>query len=126
MKYNSLGHLQWIQQLGPAQSQDPQNNYHTTIFSLDTDDKGNIYSIGTTNGNILKVHENSTGIRDLFFTKHNPSGELIWSRQIGTPNRFKIGNGITHDLNGNLYYVGDHIHGEAAMRDIDIFIAKYK
>ncbi|WP_061244064.1 SBBP repeat beta-propeller lipoprotein, LipL53 family [Leptospira interrogans] len=126
VKYNSLGHLQWIQQLGPAQSQDPQNNYHTTIFSLDTDDKGNIYSIGTTNGNILNVYERPTGIQDLFFTKHNPSGELIWSRQIGTPNRFKIGNGITHDLNGNLYYVGDHIHGEAAMRDIDIFIAKYK
>ncbi|MCL8309072.1 SBBP repeat-containing protein [Leptospira interrogans] len=129
VKYNSLGHLQWIQQLGPAQSQDPQNNYHTTISSLDTDTEGNLYSIGSTNGNILKVHENSIGIRDLFFTKHNPSGELIWSRQIGAPNRLKIGNGIAHDLNGNLYYMGntnEHLHGEAAVRDVYIFIVKYK
>ncbi|EMO53319.1 SBBP repeat beta-propeller lipoprotein, LipL53 family [Leptospira noguchii] len=129
VKYNSLGILQWIQQLGPAQSQDPQNNYLTIISSLDTDDKGNIYSVGTTNGNILNVHQHPTGIRDLFFTKHDPSGELIWSRQLGTPDRFKIGNGITHDSNGNLYYVGDtneHLHGEAAVRDIDIFIAKQK
>ncbi|MBF3377407.1 SBBP repeat beta-propeller lipoprotein, LipL53 family [Leptospira borgpetersenii] len=124
-KYDSRGTLQWIRQFGPTSSLAKR----TTINSIITDKSGNIFTTGSTNGNIADGGDDSLGDSDAFLTKHNSSGENKWIERIGSPEATTSGNGIVKDREGNLYTIGDTtrgINGAPRQGNTDIFIVKYK
>lgn len=124
-KYDSHGTLQWIRQFGPTSSLAKR----TTINSITTDKSGNIFTTGSTNGNIADGGDDSLGHSDAFLTKHNSSGQNKWIERIGSPEAEASGNGIVKDREGNLYTIGDTtrgINGAPMHGDTDIFIVKYK
>src|SRR5437773_8447358 len=47
----------------------------------------------------------SQGPYDIFLTRHDPSGALLWAKQAGGPGN-DFGNGVAVDDQGNLYVTG--------------------
>ncbi|WP_036026446.1 SBBP repeat beta-propeller lipoprotein, LipL53 family [Leptospira noguchii] len=126
IKYDSLGTLEWIQQFGPTSSV-PQK--HAVILSIITDIHGNVFTTGYTNGNILDGGDDSLGVQDAFITKHNSSGQVLWTEQIGIPGATISGNGLGLDPQGNLYVIGNTDRGINKTPVIgrrDMFLVKYK
>lgn len=125
VKYNSLGVLQWVRQVGPIRGAGKQ----TVIETIVSDTEGNVFTTGRTNGNIPDGSADSLGRNDAFLTKHDSSGQSQWLRQIGTPGATITGNGIGSDRNGNLYGSGSTdrgINGVPTQGGSDLFIVKYK
>jgi len=66
------------------------------------------------------IHTNltSAGRDDVFLTKHDSSGNLVWVKQAGGANQ-NIGQDVCADTNGNFYVVGKRAHpGTAPDQDL--------
>src|SRR5437868_5783806 len=72
------------------------NIYSTGVFraSADFDPGPGTYNLNTSIGN------------DAFISKLDPSGNMIWARQVGGPNDSDGGNDIAVDGSGNVYVTG--------------------
>ena len=90
-----------------------------------TDNVGNSYVTGYT-------YLSATNF-DIFTTKYDASGQIIWSKIAGGPDK-DFGDGIAIDANGNCYVSGrfqsDATFASIAISNVnsgisDIFIAKY-
>ncbi|AFY82417.1 SBBP repeat-containing protein [Oscillatoria acuminata] len=93
-KYDRDGNLVWIRQLGTSGwDQSP---------GISTDKNGNIYITGYTTGNLEGVN---AGTRDIFVTKYDPSGNLLWTEQLGTSS-LDYSYGSATDSAGNVYITG--------------------
>ena len=106
--------LQWTTQWGT--SNDDEAN------TIVIDSNNNIYVTGFTLGNL---DGNNFGRKDIFVTKLNDSGEVQFTKQIGTSND-EIANAITTDSNNNIYVTGftlGNLDGNNFGRK-DIFIIK--
>ncbi|EMJ97664.1 SBBP repeat beta-propeller lipoprotein, LipL53 family [Leptospira alstonii] len=126
VKYDSSGVQQWIKQFGPT---DDDAQKQTVINTILTDASGNVFMTGWTSGNIIDGVNGSYGKQDVFLTKHGVLGEIVWARQIGTPDVSMYGVGIGLDLKGNLYCSGttDGTVNEIPSRGFqDLFVLKYK
>jgi len=73
-KYSSTGTMLWVTQIG---SKD-----WDAINALDIDNLGNIYVTGLTSGEIDGIA--NSGISDLFISKINEDGALLWTKKWGT------------------------------------------
>jgi hypothetical protein len=81
------------------------------VLSLTTDSAGNVYSTGTFYGtsdqdpSINQQFFTSNGLEDIFITKLDAFGNLIWTRQIGGGGRDFAEEIVIDDL-GNVFVVG--------------------
>ncbi|EKP03753.1 beta-propeller repeat protein [Leptospira kirschneri str. 2008720114] len=124
IKYDSSGMQKWIRQFGPST---PLKS--TFISEITTDRVGNVFTTGSTNGFIKFNDGPSEGNKDVFVTKHSPSGEVLKLWQWGNQQQTMIGSGIGIDLNGNLYTTGwtdGELFGNPNIGTIDVFLIKFQ
>lgn len=94
-------------------------------YGIAVDIGGNIYVAGSTEGR-LSGNVNA-GYSDIFVAKVNPSREIEWVRQFGTPG-FDYAYGIAVDGNRNVYVVGSAgggLDGNSSAGGVDSFITKF-
>ena len=99
---------------------------YTDAYGITSDLSGNVYMTGWTNGN-LDEHI-LTGIRDLFVVKYDSSGNNLWTELLGVAGAETNANGITSDLNGNVYTTGwtkGNLDGQTLTGLSDLFVVKY-
>jgi uncharacterized delta-60 repeat protein len=132
MKLNSQGTLQWVRQLGAVTKAPGGNNSgNENCKGVATDNIGNIYCAGYTNGSMGEV---SGGNSDAFVMKLNSQGTLLWVRQLGAVTKAPGGNnsgtdmcmGVAVNTSGNVYCAG-YTHGsmgESSGGNTDAFIMK--
>ena len=97
MAHNNAGILQRTRLLGVS-------GVATEAHAVTTDSAGNVYVTGFTDGNL--GGQTVTGIRDLFLTKYDRSGRLIWTRLLGVAAFDSWGFGIRVDGSGNIFLTG--------------------
>ncbi len=82
-------------------------------FSICSDASGNVYTTGHFDGTVDfdpgpgVVNLTSTGAADVFITKLNSAGNLVWVKSFGgVPANNDVGSSITTDASGNVYTTG--------------------
>jgi hypothetical protein len=116
-KYDASGNLQWTRQLGDSSIDDSNG--------VSADSLGNVYISGRTIGRLDGPNSNF-GSYDAFVSKYDSSGNLQWTRQLGSSS-YDASNGVSADLLGNVYISG-YTEGSMAAPNasgIDAFVAKY-
>jgi len=114
-KYDTDGNEVWVSQFG--------TEYDDSGISIAADASGNTYVTGYTKADMAGPN---SGYKDVFIAKHDPSGNMIWTRQFGSKGD-DIGIGIAVDSSGNTYVTG-YTKADLAGTDSgskDVFIAKY-
>ncbi len=115
VKYDPSGNLVWSQQIGTANTE--------LSSSVVVDSSSNIYICGNTNGNLGGTYR---GEDDAYLTKFDSSGNVLWTRQIGTTENDN-GHAVTVDSSGNVYISGStsgDLDGVNA-GSYDAFLTKY-
>ncbi len=116
IKYDANGNLLWTRQMGTA-SDDKG-------YGIAADASDNIYVSGLTKGDLGGA---CAGLSDIFLSKYDSSGNLLWVRQKGTSGD-ESGNSVQLDANGNAFIAGSttgSFSGYANAGLLDIFISKY-
>ncbi len=116
-KYDSGGNLLWAQPLLPG----------SWGNSIATDKHLNIYVVGGTQGAL--PGNQKFGMTDLSIVKYDPSGSLVWAKQLGSPWGTTEATDVAVDLNLNIYVVGvtsatQGLPGGIQMGPQDAFVAK--
>jgi hypothetical protein len=93
-KFNSNGVFQWQRQLNDATS-----ILIDTGLSVATDSYDNVYVVGQSGGQ-------SDTSSSIFIAKYSSSGDIIWQRNLNSPNIVDTGRGVTVDYLNNVYIVG--------------------
>ncbi|MBT5186037.1 MAG: hypothetical protein HOM01_04465, partial [Kordiimonadaceae bacterium] len=107
----------------------------TTTEAIATDSKGNVYTVGTTDGRFAN-HLNGSEDGDAFLNKYDATGKLLWSRLVGSQ-----GEGhafaLTVDNNDNIIIAGqaDKLSSDVSsnplatnnniFNGLDSFVVKY-
>lgn len=114
-KFDSAGIELWSRQIGTF-TWDESN-------AITVDSVGNIYMSGTTRGSLAGPFY---GEWDAFLVKYNPSGEQLWSQQIGTSEGDE-GYSLAVDNNGDIYLAGNTDGSLFATNqgDSDVFLSKF-
>jgi hypothetical protein len=114
-KYDAAGNLLWTRQLGTS-----VNDYS---LGVSADGLGNVYFSGQTSGSLGGPN---AGSEDAFLTKYDASGNLVWSRQLGT-SAHDTSYDVSADGVGNAYisgYTNGSLDGPNA-GGVDAFVSKY-
>jgi len=113
-KLAATGAVSWIRQFGTSGA-DGGN-------AIKLDASGNIFVAGGTTG---KLGKNQFGAYDLFLSKFDSAGQMLWTIQWGTSSDDGA-NGVALDHAGNIYVVGQTSGklGGAAFGDLDMFLTK--
>lgn len=113
-KFNSAGSTVWTQQFGTATDD--------VAKAAVADGLGNVYVSGYTSGNLTDIN---AGGRDAFVRKYDATGELLWSRLLGTGADDQA-NAIAVDGLGNVFTAGKTA-GELNGNNLgqgDVFVTK--
>lgn len=102
IKWNSLGDLEWITQLGDTTIINGLNNGNENGIGITVAPNGNIIIAGITSSSTVK---SNVGSSDLFFIGFNPSGNIIEAEQIGSTG-LDLCNAVKLDNAGNIYCGG--------------------
>jgi hypothetical protein len=121
-KYDSSGSLLWTRQLGGIDRGGVAN-------AVSSDGLGNVYIVGTTDTSLGGPW---AGANDAFVAKYDGDGNLVWTRQLGTPS-YDDGLGISADALGNVFVSGDTAGSLAAPNTgfpnsstaFDAFVSKF-
>ena len=109
VKYNTSGTPQWAKTVtggGPNGSE---------FVGVAVDGEGNVYAVGTIDGNVAFDFGNSvtaTGVEDMqnnsVIVKYDSNGTAQWAQTVtgGGPDRSQF-NGVSVDADGNAYAVGE-------------------
>lgn len=102
IKYDSSGNKQWTKQLGVSSK-------NTTGYDIIADVFGNFYIVGETDGGLNgnTYYANGTYKNDMFVLKYDSSGNLLWSKQMGSSGESTSGKSIDLDSLGNPIVVGN-------------------
>jgi hypothetical protein len=74
----------------------------------------------------------SAGVEDIFLTKYDPAGNVLWAKRFGGPSN-DIGNAVTVDADGNCYFTGSYKGPVAfgsftlqpsSIQDYEVFVVK--
>ncbi len=125
LKLDANGTLLWARQAGG-----PGNEFNGRVA---VDGTGNALITGTFSGtNTFGTNTLvSAGAQDVFVTKYDPSGSVLWARRAGGPGD-DLGNEITVDSAGNAFVTGE-FNGIATfggtnlngLGGADAFVAKF-
>jgi hypothetical protein len=101
-KFDNSGNLIWLKQFSAAA------NEEIDAFGICHDESENIYITGYYTGNVTLGSITLINIADknLFFTKLDPSGEVIMAKNHGLSDETQIGLKIDTDDTGNIYILG--------------------
>ncbi len=115
VKYDSTGNQLWTHQLGTEKAD--------VGHFIALDELGNIYITGSTEGSLASEN---MGKKDVFLSKHDADGNLVFKQQFGT-SETDIGRGLSLDKNGNIYVCGivGGNWGEPNIENMDAFLAKF-
>jgi len=103
LKLDAAGNFNWAKQIG--------GGGYASLSSITQDASGNIYATGSfvhtadMDPGTGTVYLTSAGLSDVFISKMDTNGELIWVKQMGG-NDNDLGNSITLDGSGNIYTTG--------------------
>jgi D-alanyl-D-alanine carboxypeptidase len=105
-KYGPNGEFLWVKQQG--------GNRNTQANAIAVDAAGNTYTIGTfrgvedfdPNAGVVNLTSPSITDSDIYISKLDPNGNLVWVRQLGGRGSDE-GNAIALDSQGNLYVTGN-------------------
>ncbi len=103
IKLDSNGDLIWARSMGGVDQERP--------FAIAVDDSGNVYTTGYFEDTVdfdpgLGIYDlTPSGLRDVFISKLNTSGDFVWARNMGGPN-VDYGIDIAVDGSGNVYTTG--------------------
>jgi hypothetical protein len=115
IKYNTNGSVLWTKQWGSPT--------WDAINAMSGDESGNVFVSGQTLGSLAGTN---AGKDDAFISKLDAAGNILWSRQFGTPGD-DIAKGIATDGMGNAYVTGytegNLFAGLGGIRDA--FVMKY-
>jgi Beta-propeller repeat len=114
-KYDAAGNLLWTRQIGTEMGDVAQDVAVTGA--------GSAYIAGNTSGSLGGP---SAGGSDAFLVRYDPAGNLLWTRQFGTPDH-EGAYGVAVDGAGNAYIAGytEGSLGGTNAGDDDAFLAKY-
>jgi hypothetical protein len=114
-KFNSDGDVLWTRQFGAML--DLQSR------AITTDLFGNVFITGVVSGDL---DEKNSGNFDAFIRKYDSSGNLLWSKLLGS-SAYEEGLDVTTDAFGAVYITGytDGNLGGVSFAAHDIFVAKY-
>jgi len=114
-KYDASGNVIWTHQFG-TQSYD--------VASGISVDASGVYVAGSTYGTL--PDQSSAGSGDAFVRKYDASGNVIWTRQFGSPS-YDVASGISVDASG--VYVAGSTYGtlpdQSSAGSYDAFVRKY-
>jgi Beta-propeller repeat len=116
-KFDPSGNTIWSRQIG-ALSDDRSTSVVTDTF-------GNAYISGKVEGDLNDI--NSSGNGDAFISKYDPSGNEVWTRQIGS-SYYDSSQSVAVDILGNVYISGatfGSFDGNTYAGSLDVFLAKY-
>jgi hypothetical protein len=110
-KLDPSGNLVWAKQFGGGVSQPMPQPVSSNAIAVD--DSGNVYTTGIFDGptdfdpgtGVLTLTPGLTFSSDIFVSKLDSTGALVWARQLGG-NAFEGGYGIALDDNGNIFTTG--------------------
>lgn len=108
----------WARQIGAASA-------FTYGDGIGADTAGNVYVAGHTNGTL--PGNAGTGSYDLFLTKLDPAGNVLWTQQHGGTAGVQVA-GLAVDGNGNSFVVGwaqGPLDGQTSAGAEDVFVVKY-
>ncbi|MBN1435568.1 MAG: SBBP repeat-containing protein [Sedimentisphaerales bacterium] len=115
-KYDSAGNIIWTRQIGTI--------YNDNGYALTADGYGNVYTTGYINSQDGAYDPTA----DVFISKYDSVGDLVWTRQLATTaNDFSCG--VSVDGLGNVY-IGGQTSGElagpgSALGSDDAFVSQY-
>ncbi|PNW45200.1 UNVERIFIED_CONTAM: hypothetical protein BEN50_12395 [Euhalothece sp. KZN 001] len=114
-KYDESGNRVWITQFGSSGRDFAQE--------IVTDDAGNSYIAGFTDGNLGGANQ---GQKDVWLAKFDDNGNQVWLRQFGTV-EIEETESIALDSNGNLYLTGSTRGGLEGTNagETDAWVASY-
>jgi hypothetical protein len=114
-KYDALGNQLWTTQLGTIATD--------TAYSVATDASGNIFVSGKTAGDLGATN---AGGDDAFLSKLDSSGNVSWTRQIGTSTDDSC-DSVAVDAFGNAYITGSTRGdlGGSNAGGTDVFLSKF-
>lgn len=113
-KYASDGSVLWTRQFGSSLDEYASN--------VATSGSNAVYVVGVTLGNLA----GKIGQYDAFIRKYTASGNVVWTKQFGTPEEDSVSD-VAVDGDGNVYVVG-YTYGSLGGRNgggSDMFIRKY-
>lgn len=115
VKYDTEGNFLWGQQFGTA-----ENDRATEVAA---DASGNVFVTGETSGSLFGPN---SGDRDMFLSKYDTEGNLLWGEQLGLDGS-DGGGGVAVDAWGNAFVAGwtqGSLSGPSA-GDWDAILLKY-
>jgi len=116
-KYDASGKLLWTRQLGTSA--------RDVSFGVAADADGNVFISGETSGSLGGP---KAGNADAFVAKYDASGNLLWTRQLGTF-AGDVSYGVAADAAGNVFISGftwGSLGGQPNAGVDDVFVAKLK
>jgi hypothetical protein len=114
-KYDSAGYVLWSRQHGTTSGD-------TAAHGVAVDALGNAYLSGYTRGNLDGPNAGGT---DVFLSKYDPAGALVWTRQFGTAG-FEASFDLSIDALGGIYLSGSTSGTLAPGPDgVGSFVAKF-
>ena len=119
-KYSSSGSLIWAKESGACCDTTKSN-------SIALDENGNIYIAGSfaDKTEFDSYHFTSRGVTDIFLTKYDPNGNVIWSKQAGGADE-DVAYGVTVDTLNHLVYVTGFVRAHGTFDQFPFTIAGYK
>ncbi|EMN47802.1 beta-propeller repeat protein [Leptospira interrogans str. L1207] len=118
--FSNSGTRQWTRLLGVVGAS-------TIAYGITSDSLGNVYTTGTTFGNL--DGQALSGTQDLFVTKYDGSGNKQWTRLLGVAGATTQANGISRDIFNNLHVSGytlGNLDGQILTGTQDLFVLKYR
>jgi gliding motility-associated-like protein len=128
-KLNAAGVFQWVRSFDAL---DGERDNRIAVDSL-----GNAYVAGGFRGtkSFGSVSLTSAGDYDIFVTKYDPNGNVLWAKRAGSAYDDRA-NGVTLDVYGDVYVTGefrdkavfdtDTINNNGGPNGRDIFVARMK
>jgi hypothetical protein len=112
-KYDAAGNFAFYRQVGSA--------LLDQATGVSADGLGSIYVSGVTNG---MLGDQQFGSEDAFVSKFDASGNVLWTRQIGSNVRDRA-FAVTTDQDGNIYFGGDvNSPASGTVTESDAFVIK--
>ncbi len=114
-KYDSAGNELWSSQIG--------STAEDWSYSVAVDGAGHAYISGFTEGDFAGAH---AGNQDAFLTKFDPTGNELWSKQLGTATS-DYSRAVAVDASGNAYISGRTVGdlGGTNAGGSDAFLTKF-